>query len=87
MVNGPITGPRLDDVLIGWLAVEDRVAGAEVGVDAAVNDARIAADAKLLRGDDAGGVSGAVPPHGDAAGGLAAEVGMELDKSPERNVR
>ena len=58
---------------VGWLAPEDRVAGAVVAVDAVVNDARIAADAKLLRGD--------------VAGGLAAEVGIELDESPERNVR
>ena len=36
-------------------AAEDSVAGAVVAVDAVVNDATIAADAKLLCGDVAGG--------------------------------
>lgn len=35
----------VDDV---WLVVEDRAAGADVGDEAAVNDARIADDVALL---------------------------------------
>lgn len=52
---------------------EDGVAGAVVAVDAVVNEARIAADAKLL--------------CGDVMGGLATGVGTELDESPERKAR